>query len=57
MLAAASGRQAEVEKRLEWLTQSAGGAEERLWRMGELGGELTGGHDDALRAWRGGLRG
>ena len=44
------GRQAEVEKRLEWLTQSAGGAEERLWRMSELGGELTGGHDDALRA-------
>ena len=31
------GRQAEVEKRLEWLTQSAGGAEERLWRMSELG--------------------
>ena len=48
--AAAAGRQAEVEKRLEWLTQSAGGAEERLWRMSELGGELTGGHDDTLRA-------
>ena len=44
------GRQAEVEKRLEWLTQSAGGAEERLWRLSELGGELTGGHEDALRA-------
>ena len=57
------GRQAEVEKRLEWLTQSAGGAEERLWRMSELGGELTGSHDDGgvpvrlwRRSWRGGLR-
>ena len=37
-------------KRLEWLTQSAGGAEERLWRLSELGGELTGGHEDALRS-------